>query len=97
MQLLMPENEVARLENLRSYVILDTPPEKVFDDLTGLAAFICGTPIASIGFMDSDRQWFKSRIGWDQAELRRNASFCNYTMLGSDHCPEFVSRLPIPL
>ena len=84
MQLPLPENEVVRLENLRSYGILDTPPEQAFDDLTRLAAFICGTPVALIGFMDLDRQWFKSRIGWDVAEVPRDMSFCAHTILHPD-------------
>jgi two-component system, cell cycle sensor histidine kinase and response regulator CckA len=83
-QLALPENEVDRLENLRSYAILDTPLERVFDDLTRLAAFICGTPIALMGFMDVDRLWFKSRIGWDVPEVPRDMTFCAYTILESD-------------
>ncbi len=81
MQLPLPENEVARLENLRSYGILDTPPGQAFDDLTRLAAYICGTPIALVGFIDLDRQWFKSRIGWDVPEVPRDMSFCAHTIL----------------
>ena len=83
-QLPLPENEVARLENLRSYAILATPPEQAFDDLTRLAAYICGTPIALIGFIDLDRQWFKSRIGWDVPEVPRDMSFCTHTILQPD-------------
>ncbi len=84
MQLPLPENEVARLENLRSYEVLDTPPEQAFDDLTSLAAYICGTPIALIGFMDLDRQWFKSRIGWDVPEVPRDMSLGAHTILQPD-------------
>ena len=54
-QLPLPENEVARLENLRSYAILDTPPEQAFDDLTSLAAYICGTPVALIARVHAGR------------------------------------------
>jgi two-component system cell cycle sensor histidine kinase/response regulator CckA len=84
MQLPLPENEVARLENLRSYRILDTPPEQAFDNLTHLAAFICGTPIALIGLVDSNRQWFKSAVGWDVSEIPRAESFCAHTILKPD-------------
>lgn len=84
MQLPLPENENARLENLRSYRILDTPPEQAFDDLTRLAAFICGTPIALIGLIDLNRQWFKSAVGWDVQEIPRNVSFCAHTILKPD-------------
>jgi two-component system, cell cycle sensor histidine kinase and response regulator CckA len=80
----LPENEDARLQNLRSYRILDTPPEQAFDDLTRLAAFICGTPIALISLIDAKRQWFKSAVGWAVLEIPRNVSFCAHTILKTD-------------
>ena len=77
----LPNNEIARLNALRQYQILDTPPEKVFDDFTFLAAQICGTPIALISFLDGNRQWFKSRIGLAAPETKRDLAFCAYTIL----------------
>jgi len=61
------------LQALRGYKILDTDPEKAFDDLTILASHICETPVALISLIDSDRQWFKSKIG---PERERNAARC---------------------
>ncbi len=84
MELHLAESEPARLDALRNVRILDTPPEQIFDDLTRLTAYICGTPIAFIGFMDSGRLWFKSRIGWDVPEVPREMSFCAHTILQSD-------------
>src|ERR1022692_3899655 len=84
MRLPLPKNEDARLENLRSYRILDTPPEQAFDDLTRLAAFVCGTPIALISLIDLNRQWFKSAVGWDVREIPRDVSFCTHTILKPD-------------
>jgi two-component system cell cycle sensor histidine kinase/response regulator CckA len=80
----LAECEIGRLDALRSLRILDTPPERAFDDLTCLASYICGTPIAFVGFMDADRLWFKSRIGWDVPEVPREMSFCAHTILQSD-------------
>lgn len=77
-------NEASRIGALRRFRILDTPSEPAYDDLTRLTAFICGTPIAFIGFMDTDRLWFKSRIGWDVPEVPREMSFCANTILQSD-------------
>jgi diguanylate cyclase (GGDEF)-like protein len=74
------DTEAARLSALCECEILDTPPEKAFDDLTRLAAYICGTPIALISLVDADRQWFKSKVGLEVAETTRDVAFCDYTI-----------------
>jgi PAS domain S-box-containing protein len=78
------EHEVARLELLGQYQIIGTPPEECFDDITRLAAYVCGTPIALIGFIDQDRQWFKSKVGWDVDEIPRKAALCAHTIMQSE-------------
>jgi len=59
----IPKNERARLDALMTYKILDTIPEKDFDDITLLAAEICNAPISLITLIDEHRQWFKSKVG----------------------------------
>lgn len=76
-----PAKEAERLEALRQYKILDTLSESAYDDIATLAAFICDVPIALITFVDSDRQWFKSRVGLDVEETSRDISFCTHTIL----------------
>jgi len=76
----IPEHEAKRLAALRRYGVLDTPPESAFDELTRLAAQVCGTPIALITLVDEKRQWFKSRVGLDLAETPRDFSICAHTI-----------------
>jgi len=79
-----PENETARLDALQRYAILDTLPEQEFEDLSRLAALICGTPIAMVSLVDADRQWFKSKVGLDASETPRDIAFCAHAILQPD-------------
>ncbi|MEW5847886.1 MAG: sigma 54-interacting transcriptional regulator [Myxococcota bacterium] len=67
----LPEDEMSRLEALKACNVLDTPPERAFDDLTRLAAHICGTPMAGVALVDEGREWFKSRLGMAVEALPR--------------------------
>ena len=73
-----------RLQALRKYKIMDTPPEQAFDDLTLLASFICHTPISLISLLDKKRQWFKSKIGWTATDTPIEQAFCAQAILEPD-------------
>lgn len=80
MEVSVASSEADRLNALRRYNVLDTAPEKAFDEISHLAARICGTPIALISLIDNTRQWFKSRVGWEALEISCDISFCAHTI-----------------
>ncbi len=80
----IPTNEQERLNNLYSYELLDSLPEKDYDDITKLASFICHTPVSLITLVDKDRQWMKSAHGIHLEETLREHAFCAHAILEPD-------------
>lgn len=83
-----PQNEEQRLEAVFNANILDTLPEKEFDDLTFIASSICNTPISLITILDKERQWFKSKIGIDVDHTERQYAFCAHAILNPNEMLE---------
>ena len=80
----IPSNEILRLKALKEYSILDTLPEKEYDDITKLASQICGTSISTISLIDEKRQWFKSKVGLEVDETSKEVSFCGHAIMEPD-------------
>jgi len=76
-----PADEKKRLEVLRGYDILDTEIEESFNDIVEIAALICDTPIALVCLVDTERQWFKARLGIQASETHRDIAFCAHAIL----------------
>ena len=84
MQAPLPVDETDRLAALYALDILDSAPEQDFDDIVALASNVCGTPMSLVSLLDTDRQWFKAKIGTDLLETDRDVSFCAHAILGRD-------------
>jgi GAF domain-containing protein len=80
----IPDNEPDRLAALRELLILDTPPEERLDKIVQFASAEFNVPIALVSLIDSNRQWFKARVGLDACETPREISFCGHAILQPD-------------
>ena len=69
-------NEAERLQALRQLHLLDTAPSESFDRLTRMASSVFDLPIAAVSLTDSDRQWFKSRVGVEHWSIPRHKAPC---------------------
>ncbi len=78
-----PQETAARLAALHSLGIMDTPPERAFDDLGQLAAQCCNAPVALVAFLDERRQWFKAEIGVGLREMPIQIAVCAHAISAS--------------
>jgi signal transduction histidine kinase len=80
----IPNNENTRLQDLQDSGLLDTPQEAEFDEIVRFASALCNMPISLISLVDSNRQWFKAKVGLDASETHRDFSFCAHAILQED-------------
>ncbi|MEV3972884.1 GAF domain-containing SpoIIE family protein phosphatase [Streptomyces sp. NPDC050698] len=77
--------EVGRMEAVRRYDILDTPPDGAFDRVAALAARLFDVPVATVTIVDEDRIWFKAAHGLDGvSEIGRDPGLCGSAVLRDD-------------
>jgi signal transduction histidine kinase len=74
------DEEKSRQQSLEEFAILDSIREPEYDEITALAAKITGSPMALLGLLDENRQWFKATYGLDMTETLRKYSFCGHTI-----------------
>ena len=72
------ENQEADLHP--EFNIFDRNTDPALDELTELAAVLCGADYAYIGWMDFDRLWFKARSGFKGIEQARTSTACQLMM-----------------
>jgi PAS domain S-box-containing protein len=78
-------NEERRVQALKRYNILNTPPEKSFDNIATLATQFFDLPIAIISFVDTQNVYLKANLG--VAEIRntpRNNSVCSLAITSDE-------------
>lgn len=66
----------SRLTELRRTLILDSGPERAYDEITRLLATTLAVPITMVNLLDAERDWFKSRVGIQQTQSPVVTSFC---------------------
>ncbi len=80
----MNPNEIERLHSVRKFDQYNFNLNKGLEDILTLTAEICETPVAFITLIDADTQWFKVAKGLEVFQMPREASFCQYTIMGAD-------------
>lgn len=76
--------EKARVAALRSYDILDTPPDGTFDRIAALAARLLRVPIAIVSLVDQDRIWFKAKHGIEIDQIDREPGLCASAIMSDE-------------
>ncbi|WP_313035649.1 GAF domain-containing protein [Massilia alkalitolerans] len=80
----VPANEKERLALLHEMLLLDTPPERRLDRIVEFASSEFAVPICLISLVDSERQWFKARVGVEACETPRDISFCGHALTSGE-------------
>ncbi|MDH5835115.1 GAF domain-containing protein [Luteimonas kalidii] len=81
-------DEALRQRTLERYRILDSLPEQAYEDIVRLASTLCDTPVALVSLIDRDRQWFKARTGFDEAQTSRSVAVCDHAIRTPDRLME---------
>jgi diguanylate cyclase (GGDEF)-like protein len=77
-------DEAGRVAALHRYEVMDTAPEAPFDRITKLVQMVLQVPVALVSLIENDRQQFKSCIGVEYGDTRRDESFCTHTIMSRE-------------
>ena len=78
------EAESKRIETLKKYDILDTPPDGTYDHIVKMVARLLNVPIAIVSLVDTDRIWFKSAFGLNINQIDREDGLCSSAILSKE-------------
>lgn len=77
-----PAEDQHRVEALKRYSILNTTPEKSFDNIAKLATQFFHLPVALISFVDTENVFLKANIGIEEIRNSpRETSICSMALL----------------
>lgn len=76
--------DLARLDTLRRLLILDSSPERAYDDIVTLLSTGLDVPIAMVNILDEERDWFKACVGFPATESPAVTSFCEAFFRSAD-------------
>lgn len=80
----IPENEMERVFKLAELDIDYSDMQENLKDLTKLAAKVAGTEISLINLIDTFTQWTISNYGLPLAQMPREDSVCQYTIVSKE-------------
>ena len=81
---LATQSEAQRLQALELYRIADQAADAALDELSRMAAQICGTPIGMVTLVHSETIEFRSTYGMERGVIPREIGFCAHTILGDE-------------
>lgn len=73
-----------RLKALEAYKVMDTLPEKMYDDIVQIASFVCEMPIVLLSLVDDKRQFFKSKVGVEVTQTPIEYAVCHHAILSEE-------------
>ena len=77
---LSAEEEDRRIAVLDAFDIISADLDEQLEDVVQLVSELCDSPMATVSLVHRDRQFFKSRIGLENASTERSVSFCQHTI-----------------
>ncbi len=76
----IPDNDNERLKNIAEFSILDSMPEREYNEITKLASYICNTPMCQLNIVHQKTQFTKSNYGIPGVYTPRELSVCAHAI-----------------